>query len=263
MVLILVGSMALLLLSQTQAEEPVVDPAWEQIVLEWQDSAHAQAEVNCSSCHQHEETQSLVPHPGGESCQSCHEQEMDTFLLGKHGIRLLEGQSPLTPAMARLPMKESAHSLELSCQSCHQPHSVNTVTAAVDSCLGCHNDTHSLNYWDSPHGIQFAKEVDQGLPRPSGNAVSCATCHLPRYEEGRGEQVEVFVNHNNTYTLKPRDRMVKDVCMHCHGMEFSYNSIFSDELIDNNFSHAPEQELETLAMARTQREIRESRPRSK
>ncbi|MEL6399838.1 MAG: hypothetical protein AAFR26_12210 [Cyanobacteria bacterium J06626_4] len=214
----------------------------------WETSAHALNKVNCSSCHQAEQTQAFVAQPGVESCQTCHEQAVDTFLLGKHGIRLLEGATPLTPAMARLPMQAAAQDWQMTCNSCHDVHAVNTVQAATDSCLGCHNDTHSLNYQNSRHAELFA--ADSNLPRPSATAVSCATCHLPRHEMGTGDNVFTQVNHNNTYTLLPRDRMVKDVCMNCHGAEYSYNSIFDDDLVEANFDAPPTLALESFDLVR-------------
>jgi hypothetical protein len=214
----------------------------------WQTSAHAFNEINCSSCHESKETKEFVAQPGVESCQTCHEQDVDTFLLGQHGIRMLEGETPLTPAMARLPMQPDAMNRQMTCNSCHDVHSVNTMQAAVDSCLSCHSDNHSLNYGNSRHADLFA--VDRNLPRPSANAVSCATCHLPRHVTGSGDNAVTLVNHNNTYTLLPRDRMVKDVCMNCHGMEYSYNSIFDDDLVEANFDAPPTLALETFELVR-------------
>jgi hypothetical protein len=245
---VLLLSLGLILVSATPAIADTVNQAQlEESTQLWQTSAHALNEVNCSSCHQDADTQAFVANPDYESCQSCHEQAVDTFLLGKHGIRLLEGESPLTPAMARLPMKSSASDLEMTCGTCHNVHSVNTVQAAVDSCLGCHNDTHSLNYRNSTHAELFAASAD--LPRPSETAVSCATCHLPRHEEV-GDSTVTLVNHNNTYTLLPRDRMVQDVCMNCHGVEYSYNSIFDDDLVQANFDAPPHLSLETFELVR-------------
>ncbi|MEO0853209.1 MAG: hypothetical protein AAFY15_06865, partial [Cyanobacteria bacterium J06648_11] len=172
---------------------------------------------------------------------------------GKHGIRTLEGQSPLTPAMALLPMHADVTDKQMNCNTCHDVHELNTRTAAVDACLTCHNDRHSLNYVNSKHaGLLVGNEA---LPRPTGGEVTCATCHLPR--EGRGENVRV--NHNNTYTLKPRDRMVSEVCMTCHGMEFAYTNMFDDEVVAANFARASEQENESLAMARQERDRRIAR----
>ena len=223
-----------------------------QIEQQWQTSAHALAEVNCSSCHQNEETKKFVVKPTEESCKSCHENSVDTFLLGKHGIRTLEGLSPLTPAMAHVPMKDAAAG-QLNCNTCHNVHTVNTYEASVDSCLTCHADNHSLNYKNSPHA-QIFREVGT-LPRPSRDVVTCATCHLPRSISGD----EVLVNHNNTYTLKPRDRMVKDVCMNCHGLEHSFNSIFDDELVEANFARPPTQKLPTFQLVRDLEKKRSSK----
>lgn len=238
------------------------DPAWGNVdqatvtksTQLWETSAHALNDINCTSCHQSDETKAFVANPTYESCQSCHEQAVDTFLLGKHGIRLLEDESPLRPAMARLPMKHVAHDMQMTCSTCHDAHSVDTVQAAVDSCLTCHNDTHSLNYENSQHAQLFV--ADRELPRPSSSAVSCATCHLPRHEVQLGGEAVTLVNHNNTYTLLPRDRMVGEVCMNCHGVEYSYNSIFDDDLVEANFDKPPTLSLETFDLVRALEERR-------
>ncbi|MBE9029782.1 cytochrome c3 family protein [filamentous cyanobacterium LEGE 11480] len=227
----------------------------ETINQQWKGSAHALNDVNCASCHKDKKTKALVNNLGPESCKSCHEGEVDTFLLGKHGIRLLEKQSPLTPDRARIPMQADAHSKSMNCNACHNVHSVKTVPAAVDSCLTCHSDQHSLNYEKSKHAQLFQAKAAR-LPRPDQASVTCATCHLPRSLMDEDDEDSVFVNHNNTYTLLPRDRMVRDVCMNCHGMEYSYNNIFDDENVEANFDHASTQDLKTLEMMRTAEKVR-------
>ena len=224
-----------------------------KIEQQWQTSAHALADVNCSSCHQNEETKKFVAKPTEESCRSCHENSVDTFLLGKHGIRTLEGLSPLTPAMAHLPMQDSSLDKQMNCNTCHNVHTVDTYQASVDSCLTCHADNHSLNYKNSPHANIF-REIGT-LPRPNSDSVTCATCHLPRQASGD----DVLVNHNNTYTLKPRDRMVQEVCMNCHGVEHAYNSIFDDELVEANFARPPNQQLPTFQLVRDLEKKRSSK----
>lgn len=250
LLLTLVLALSSVLWNAHPVKAQVSEAELQEIQQLWQGSAHALAEINCSSCHQASDTQAFIAQPNHESCQSCHEEEVDTFLLGKHGIRLLEGMGPLTPAIARLPMKAEAHDFQMDCNACHNVHSVNTVQASVDSCLTCHNDTHSLNYENSRHAQLFA--ADRGLPRPSNQSVSCATCHLPRQDLSSGSEPRVVVNHNNTFTLLPRDRMVSEVCMNCHGMEYAYNSIFDDELVEQNFARPPRQQLQTLDMVRAQ-----------
>jgi len=44
--------------------------------------------------------------------------------------------------------------------------------------------------------------------------------------------------------------MVKEVCMNCHGMEFAYNSIFDDDLVESNFARPPTLSMDTLKMVR-------------
>ena len=251
-ILLLVVTNCLWLVEEAKADK-ISQTQLTEIQELWQSSAHALAEVNCSSCHQEEKTKELVVKPTAESCRSCHEYSVETFLLGKHGVRTLESLSPLTPAIAHLPMKDSAKGLEMNCNTCHNVHSVNTAQAATDSCLTCHNDRHSLNYKNSPHA-QIVSNL-QDLPRPNQNAVTCATCHLPRTTQGD----TVLVNHNNTYNLKPRDRMVKDVCLNCHGLEHAYNSIFDDELVEANFAHLPTMKLETFDLVRALEKKRSSK----
>ncbi len=221
----------------------------------WTDSTHALQGVNCSSCHQVDGTGDFVASPDQESCRRCHEFSTDTFLLGKHGIRTLEGQSPLTPEMALLSMQPDAHGTEMTCNTCHDVHAQDMHTASVDACLTCHSDDHSLNYLNSKHaGLLTGNE---NLPRPGAGEVTCATCHLPRQKVSG----EVRVNHNNTYNLLPGDRMVADVCMNCHGFEFSYNAVFDDDLVTENFAHLPEHNHESLAMVRALRDRRNNRNR--
>ena len=228
----------------------------DEIVGLWEGSAHALNDINCSSCHNNEETNEFVAKPDQESCRTCHEQAVDTFLLGKHGIRLLEGQQPLQPKLARLKMHEEAFDKQMTCNTCHDVHSVDTMQASVDSCLTCHNDTHSVNYKNSRHAELFAADQGKELARPSSESVSCATCHMARHEVKKGDSKVILVNHNNTYNLKPRDRMVKEVCMNCHGIEYSYNSIFDDELVEADFDKPPTMEHESFELMRAAEERR-------
>ena len=254
-VILLIGFIWIFNVQEIVMADPISLEQLQEINQQWQNSVHALTEVNCSSCHTEEKTKEFVAKPSYESCQSCHQEQVETFLLGKHGIRLNEGLSPLNPKMAQLSMKATASDKIMNCNTCHDVHSVNTYNASVDACLTCHNDTHSLNYSNSKHSQLFLAEGE--LPRPSVESVTCATCHLPRQHQEVNNTV--FVNHNNTYNLLPRDRMVADVCMHCHGMEYSYNSIFDDRLVEANFARPPTLQMETLDLVRQFEEKRLSK----
>ncbi|MEM8562130.1 MAG: hypothetical protein AAGF57_07830, partial [Pseudomonadota bacterium] len=116
------------------------------IMQEWLASKHAEAGVGCQTCHAvtEEETVSWIDKPGKEVCAQCHQGEVHGFLTGRHGMRLNVAAlgkelSPMSPSLARLPMKEHAMDSQLDCQSCHGAHSYDSRSAAVESCLNCHN----------------------------------------------------------------------------------------------------------------------------
>ena len=215
------------------------------LVAAWRQSAHASLDAGCASCH--ERSGQLVRSPGREVCQSCHAFEVDTFLSGKHGLRARVGLPALRPRDARLPMKPKAVAgpRQLDCTTCHDPHSVDTRPAATAACRGCHDDRHTRSFAGSPHA---RSSPPPGSRRPGENEITCATCHLPRVEVPGPHGPRVAVNHNNSLTLAPPDRMAAMVCASCHGLEFSLASVLDERLIDNNFSGRPEGRLKTFDM---------------
>jgi predicted CXXCH cytochrome family protein len=215
------------------------------LVRTWQASLHARRAVNCSDCHGSDAE--FSPTLGNGACGRCHGYQIESFGRGKHGAGSALKLAALTPGEARRPMKQQAAQKPLTCATCHDPHSVDTRKAAVDACLGCHDDTHSKNFKGSKHEVLFVAET---MPVPSGSAVTCATCHMPRTRIGDAKTGRVAVNHNNSWTLMPRDRMVKEICLACHSLDFSLSSIFDENLIRNNFKGVPKSEHETLKMAR-------------
>jgi hypothetical protein len=212
------------------------DPA---VVARWRASAHAAADVGCGDCHQPEGGE-LLTRPGREVCGECHAFPAETFLAGKHGMRERAGMPPLEPALARLPMQppNPDQPAALGCGACHEAHRVDTAFAATTACLGCHADRHSLAFEASPHARTGA-----GL---GGEPVTCATCHLPRTAHAGGERVGV--DHGNTFTLQPRDRMLAAVCLDCHGLAFAMSSLYDEALVESNFSGRPQGVHPTIAL---------------
>ncbi len=214
---------------------------------------HAEAGVNCSACHQESNENRELPRwinkPGHKICLTCHQDETQDFLMSKHGMRLEAGLSAMRPEMARLPMKPDSHGKELNCMSCHSAHQFNTQKAAVQSCLQCHNDSHSKNYLTSPHAKLWQQEQSGMLP--TGSGVSCATCHLPRiWHEDEEEELErILVDHNQSNTLRPNDKMLRPVCLQCHGLGFSIDALADQDLLERNFHGRPAKHVESIDMA--------------
>src|SRR5690606_23953795 len=150
----------------------------------------------------------------------------------------------MTPAMARQPMHESVAHAALSCTSCHGSHDFNTRTAAVDACLKCHNDDHTRAYEHSAHFDLWQQELAGDLP--AGSGVSCATCHMPREVIDTGNSPKVFVQHNQNANLRPNEKMVRGVCMNCHGLGFTLDALADAPLVRSNFNGRPEHHVESI-----------------
>ena len=214
------------------------------IVSDWAATAHAAVGVNCMDCHGGADQSTWVAQPKHDTCAICHNQETTGFLGGHHGMRLAQELDPMTPAEARLPMKSSAAHEALTCVSCHGAHKFDTQTAAVDACLQCHDDGHSLAYKESPHFDLWRDEVSGEAPAHTG--VTCATCHLPRETQRSGR---VLVQHNQNLNLRPNEKMIRTVCMSCHGLGFSIDALADTDLIRNNFNGRPGVHIESIDLA--------------
>jgi hypothetical protein len=217
---------------------------------QWAASAHARGGVNCRDCHDRDSEGALAGRwqdvPPRGACSACHAAQVGGFEAGKHGMRLARGMQPMRPADARLPMRSEAYDRELDCQSCHGAHAYDRGAAAVDACLGCHDDAHSRAYRASPHYASFRAEQEGRAPEGSG--VSCATCHMPRVEHP--ETGEPMVQHNQNDNLRPSEKMVRPVCGRCHAVAFVLDALADRALVARNFAGRPALHVESMDMLR-------------
>jgi hypothetical protein len=250
-------------LGPPEADGPADRALPTSLLTEWAETVHARrAGVNCRGCHLTGASRAdWTDRPGPAECRTCHAEETAGFLRGKHGLRAAQGLSPMTLARARLPMKSSAHPRELGCASCHGAHRFDRRRAAVESCLECHDDVHTRNYEASPHAAAWRAE-QEGI-RPQGTGVSCATCHLPRQVLGEGAAAHTSVQHNQNANLEPNEKMVRTVCLHCHGLAFSIDAMADVALIENNFRGRPAGHVASVDMARAREAERPPRDQKK
>lgn len=248
-------------LSQADDPRPLGDISHEQFLA----TAHAKAGVNCSACHRPLDEQGQAgpwqDKPGTAGCKGCHDIETQQFGLGKHGMREAAGLGPMRADLARIPMRPKAvkSHQQLNCSSCHDAHDFNTQKAAVDACLGCHNDRHSLAYKDSKHfQLWQASHPSPGQTKPAAAAapaaettgVSCATCHMPRVDVDVNDWMSrIVVNHNQNATLSPNSKMIRPACLQCHGLGYSIDALADQTLIDNNFQGQPAVHIDSMDMA--------------
>lgn len=224
------------------------------IVHQWVASAHGRNGIECVDCHVEDSNDSVwIEQPNHNQCRFCHSEQTKGFSEGKHGMRLADTLSKplqaISPSESELSFKESALYRQHSCSACHSSHDFNTKTAAVDACLSCHNDEHSVAYVNSPHHELWLKELTGELFENSG--VSCATCHMHREEliKGGGKSNKVTVVHNQNLTLRPNEKMIRPVCMNCHGLGFSIDALADKQLIKNNFNGRPSEHIPSIDMA--------------
>jgi hypothetical protein len=229
-------------------------PAFVQLDLAelgaWAASAHARGGVNCSGCHAR--AGRWTDDVAVEACGQCHADQRAGWVSGKHGLRVGLGLGPMRPALARQPMQASALESELDCNSCHGAHRFDRRAAAVEACLGCHADAHSLAYADSPHARAF--EAELAGKAPSGSGVSCATCHLPRVVRASGRP---GVEHDQNDNLRPREKMLRSVCLDCHGLPFAIDALADTHSIEDNFAKPPTRHVPSIdwALAHARRAV--------
>lgn len=164
-------------------------------------------------------------------------------------MRTQAGLSPMSPSLARLPMNHDSLHRSLDCNACHPGHEFDTRLAAVEACLKCHDDKHSREYTGSRHYQLWLAEILGKAP--AGSGVSCATCHMPRVEgESAGFSSDaVRVVHNQSWNLAPVEKMVRSVCMDCHGLKFSLNALADPDLKDTCYEGTPKRQLKSVNMA--------------
>ena len=86
----------------------------------------------------------------------------------------------------------------------------------------------------------------------SGNRdVSCATCHLPR-EVVRADDA-ARVQHDPSANLRPPDKMLRTVCLSCHGLGFSIDALADTDLVARCFNGRPTVHVESLSMVALRR----------
>lgn len=232
-------------------------------------SAHGEAGMQCTACHE-KEPGNWIEKPGTQECKTCHVDQYEGFVAGKHGMGILPkgllDEKLVSPGTAsdQYSFNEEAMATQHGCTACHSAHTFETKTAAVTSCLNCHADEHSTNFAESPHG-ELWQQNHNGLI-PEENAVTCATCHMPktfhkksgtkvelsklkRSEDGVPEDLVVSIEHNQNENLRPNEKMIRGVCMNCHGLEFSIDALADEELIKNNFNGQPSKHIESVDWA--------------
>jgi predicted CXXCH cytochrome family protein len=218
-----------------------------EIKEHWHDSSHAQVSVGCVDCHARE-NDIWQDKPSLAMCADCHQTKWEQFTEGHHGMRqsdkLVNAMSPMTPEKARLTFNESALLSAVTCQSCHSPHKEELDFASTKACLSCHNDEHSRNFKSSIHATVNVPNL-QSIDSENSANMTCASCHMPRYED----EGVTRAMHNPSHNLRPNEKMIRSVCMDCHSLAFSIDALADKSLIKRNFVGKPSVHIQSIDMA--------------
>ncbi len=158
----------------------------------------------------------------------------------------------ISPIEAQLPFTAESQHTQQGCNACHVSHEYDVKTASVEACLSCHADEHSLSFKASPHGQLWIENQKSHL-EPSVE-VSCATCHLPSVIDqthplNTDDHQVVRIEHNQNANLKPNEKMIRGICMNCHGLGFSIDALADPKLIKNNFNGQPNAHIPSIEWA--------------
>ncbi len=256
-------------LSESDAKYPNTLKVANDIVEKWAATSHAKRGVNCEACHKSvdvsQTTKTLRPttwtdKPTEMVCKDCHELELAGFYAGKHGMRLAQKLPAMQVSEARQTLDTEHDHDALGCSSCHAAHEYSTQKAAVESCMKCHRDDHTLAYKKSNHYELVQQEFSGAIQ--AGKGVTCATCHLPRVKQKHKGVVRTVVQHNQNRNLRPNEKMIREVCMNCHGLSFSIDALADPKLIANNFKGKPSKHIESIQMAKI-REIEQAKKKQR
>ncbi len=177
--------------------------------MHWAGSAHADAELGCSSCHSlhRQPTLAALADAGSGMCLGCHSE-----------VR----------AELRLPSRHPIAEGKTACTDCHNPHGSPTPgeLAAVtlnDNCFGCHSEKRGPFLWEHPPASEDCSlchrphgSVHASLLTARGPAL-CQQCHAAAFHPSLpygGEGVSGG---------SPNQNLLGKNCLNCHGQVHGSN----------------------------------------
>lgn len=219
-------------------------------VQQWEESAHARANVGCADCHgtDHAAIEKGDQRVATTTCGKCHPKAYQTHTASRHGMGLHSGwgctrnlpnrdsrecafchdkdsSKILSTVHCARFLKQSVemaeigcnrcHQVESSCSSCHTGHITDLkVVRDPNVCAVCHMgpDHPQWEMWQtSRHGTLHATRGDQ-------NGPSCQTCHMPggSHDVSRGITMSSGMTSYPAVTATKERATMLERCSSCH-----------------------------------------------
>jgi hypothetical protein len=67
------------------------------------------------------------------------------------------------------------------------------------------------------------------------------------------------VTHNQNANLRPNEKMIRSVCMSCHGLGFTLDALADRQLVSRNFTGRPSVRVESIEWVMRRLKDREGR----
>ena len=71
---------------------------------------------------------------------------------------------------------------------------------------------------------------------------------MPRIDHRSPEGKRTLVQHNQNDNLRPNEKMLRSVCLNCHGLGFSIDALADPALVARNFQGQPSRHIRSLDM---------------
>ena len=185
--------------------------------ISWQSSAHATADVACTSCHQIHNAKDRVKErkTQAEVCFSCHKEQRAQYNRpSRHPI--VEGK--------------------VTCSDCHNPHGsagpkLMARDSVVETCYTCHMEKRGPFIWNhqpvtedcgnchNPHGSVNASLLKQRAP------FICQQCHEATSHRGA---IPVVSGNSSLTGSSGRGATLARGCMNCHNSIHGGSSPLND-----------------------------------
>ncbi|MFA6455940.1 MAG: cytochrome c3 family protein [Bacteroidota bacterium] len=222
---IVTALVALVFISRSSAVASDDAPVDKKQVLKFSHSKHADAGIECSSCHTPEKLTKNAPEkmlPTHTECQSCHEQEVNE----KCGFCHTDENNPvaLPNPVREIQFDHQKHVVDqkVECVTCHQgmektDYAEATNLPAMTTCTTCHNGAKAPNQCEACHtnlsGLRPASHMVANFKREHSRVMNgrtfdanCQSCHTEAscMECHDGTNLTKLSKFEKTGTMSPR-----------------------------------------------------------
>ncbi len=224
-----------------------IDPG---LFLQWNESAHAAANVGCAGCHgdDHEAVFAAKGRVSAAACGRCHEKAVDEFSTSGHATTEADALQTSRFMLQSPAMRQEGcmgcHSIGRqfpdgsvgACNKCHPGHAFSSAAARQpEACEVCHigpDHPQVEAYRTSVHGVLYFQDRDVSV------APTCVTCHMPEKTHGSpanltygeiasGAVVEgspepsIAMRTLSVETMEQNRKRMLAICAPCHTKRFA------------------------------------------